>query len=273
MASKHPPRATSLAYDALLALAVAAGEHVDAFVVVGGLAPPTLASTAAVPHHGTTDLDLLVEVGLVYDDDVDLGWLELALDEARFRPTSGWRWEWSDAPVRVDLVCDRAGSSPGEVPLPGCREASAMNLPGPRAVWCDAVRRTLPVPPGLGGGAVTVRFAGLGGYLLAKASAARVRELDRDFYDFYFVALHNDAGGPAAAGNAMRHGTCAHALAELGDALRFTLRRAVAGDRPGAVAYAREMRATGDDTPYDVLVEDAATAAFGIARAVGIDLG
>lgn len=271
MGSEPRGGATKLVEEALLSLALGAGDHAGDLLVVGGLTPAVLAATAPVPHHGTTDLDLLLEVGLVYDqDDVDLGWLEEALHGAGFRPRVGWVWEWSMAPVKVDLVCDRVGSPRTEIALPGCRHASAMNLPGPRAARCDAVPRTIGA--GRDGRSVVVRFAGLGGYLLSKASAARVRGLPRDFYDFYFVALHNDAGGPVPAADAMRRDTCAGMLAELRDELRYTLRAAVTGERAGARAYAEEMRVVGDDTSYETLMQDAATASYDIARTLGIDL-
>jgi hypothetical protein len=41
------------------------------------------------------------------------------------------------------------------------------------------------------------KYAGLEGYLMAKACAVRHRGLDRDFYDLVFVLLYNRAGGPA----------------------------------------------------------------------------
>ncbi|MFY9487485.1 MAG: hypothetical protein WAP35_02150 [Solirubrobacterales bacterium] len=46
---------------------------------------------------------------------------------------------------------------------------------------------------------MAVRVAGLGGYLLAKASALHSRALAKDYYDFAYVLIHNRAGGPAAA--------------------------------------------------------------------------
>ena len=53
---------------------------------------------------------------------------------------------------------------------------------------------------------VTVRYAGLEGYLMAKAHAVRHRGLDRDCYDLAFVLIYNRAGGPGQAAELLRTG-------------------------------------------------------------------
>lgn len=276
MGSDRTPRssrATALAEDALAALARAAGPHAAELLVVGGLVPPMLTGHAPVGHLGTTDVDVLVEVGLVYDDEgIDYAWLEAALRTIGFSPLgAGWQWVSDRGPrVKIDLVCDRVGSANAPIPLPGCPTASGINLPGPRAARCDSVLRTLP---DRGGGEVTVRFAGLGGYLLSKASAAMHRGYDRDFYDFYYVTLHNDAGGPRAAAAAIASHPCADLIPAYTEALRSVLRSALTSVPPkGADAYAREMAQAGADDDADTLRADAGTAASLIARDLGIDL-
>lgn len=44
-----------------------------------------------------------------------------------------------------------------------------------------------------------MQIAGLAGFLLAKAAAARGRQKPKDWYDIAFVLLHNDEGGPEPA--------------------------------------------------------------------------
>lgn len=47
--------------------------------------------------------------------------------------------------------------------------------------------------------AAQVRFAALAGYLLAKVHALRNRRFEKDMYDFAYVLIHNDVGGPGPA--------------------------------------------------------------------------
>jgi hypothetical protein len=81
----------------------ALGPDAPRVVVLGGLAAPTLGVTATIPHEGTTDIDVAVEVAMDYDlQDHDFGWVEDALDQVgaapshdgsctRGRPRSGGR--------------------------------------------------------------------------------------------------------------------------------------------------------------------------------------
>ena len=274
MASDRTSVGAALAERALAKLATAAGEHADELLVLGGLTPPLLVRNAPVPHLGTTDIDILVEVALPYEEDdegTDYAWLERALHDSGFSPHgSGVTWVTNvGATVTIDLVCDRRGTPPGTtLTIRGCREAAGFNLRGPRAARCDAVRRALAVPGT--DETVEVSFAGLGGFLLAKASAAVARQEEKDWYDFFYVAIHNDAGGPRAAAEAMRSGACADFATEFADAVVAVVRWATDGERPAAVAYANGMVRVGDDTDAETLVEDAATAAFAIAKTLGI---
>jgi len=54
---------------ALARFALLAAGHTHEFVVIGGLNPDFLAPTAPAPHIGTTDVDLLFEIGFIYDRD------------------------------------------------------------------------------------------------------------------------------------------------------------------------------------------------------------
>jgi hypothetical protein len=75
----------------------------------------------------------------------------------RPRPTDGGGWHWqiviNTFLVKVDFLCDVPGDEHNHaVPLPGCSEASAWNVEGPRAALVDSVTHELVVPQELGGG-------------------------------------------------------------------------------------------------------------------------
>ncbi len=279
------PRGRQLAEEALVRLAARVStSRRDDLIIIGGLTPEFLTNDPPVQHQGTNDVDVLLSLGVIYDrDELDFAWLERALGEAGFTvdpvDTSGWRWliALGEGVVKLELICDASPEESGIlVPLPGCRTASAMNLHGPRAALHDTCIHALALPDDLGGGQLGLQFAGLAGYLLAKASAVVRRQEARDSYDFAFVLIHNTAGGPKAAADVILQNVDRQLLET-----RYLLdldavhQRFTDGDRPGAMTYAEEMRTAGDETDLDILVEDAAGAVAdfwseledGIARA------
>lgn len=138
MPSDHPR--SSLAADhartVLERLIGALGPNADRVVLLGGLAAPTLGVAARLPHEGTTDIDIAVEVAMDYDlDDEDFGWLETALAHVGATPTrdqGSWRWQ-ADG-VAIDLLCDRyPNEHHGEVDLPGAPRVTVRQLSGPAA--------------------------------------------------------------------------------------------------------------------------------------------
>lgn len=262
--------ARRLAEEALVRLAVSLGEHCSELIVIGGLAPDLLTESGPVPHQGTTDVDILLSVGFVYDrDELDFAWLETALEAAGFKVDEltrvGWRWTTliDGVPVKLELLCDVYGDyNSAPVVLPGCQRASAMNLQGPGAAMKDAQVRELLVPADLGGGRVAIKFAGLGGFLMAKASAAVRRQLPKDFYDFAYVLLYNRAGGPKAAADELLTGPACSLFPQYSPSIAEMVGLFTQGDRVGARHYADTMMATGDTADYEALVEDAVGAAL-----------
>lgn len=111
------------------------------------------------------------------------------------------------------------------------------------------------------GSAVQVRFAGLAGYVLSKAAAAANREMDKDYYDFVYVLLYNNAGGPRAAAEAIRTGPTAEMWTSYERVLRAAVRACCRPDSRGSAAFASEMRSSGSDDEEPVLREDAVGAA------------
>ncbi|SIS08625.1 hypothetical protein SAMN05880568_2640 [Microbacterium sp. RURRCA19A] len=188
--------------------ALLAGDNVGEFVVIGGLNPDFLAPSAPTPHQGTTDVDLLFALGFETDTSGgDFSWLDEALVQGGFSSSNRWRWDAivDDARVRLEFLCDVWDHTADSVALPGSRLAVASKLAGPAPALInpvrrsltvsDAVRRQLPAAPTT----VSLRFANLGGYLLAKAAAARSRMLPKDKYDLMYVVLYNELGGARAA--------------------------------------------------------------------------
>lgn len=118
-----------------------------------------------------------------------------------------------------------------------------------------------------------MRFAGLGGYLMAKAAAVASRGFPRDFYDLAFVLLFNRAGGPRQAAAELLSGPARTQLPFYERQLRAAIRLFTDDDRAGARHYADEMGATGHDADYDTLVEDAASAAAEFWSVLEADAG
>lgn len=191
------------AEDALVRFALLTGEHAHEFVVIGGLNPDFLAPEAPVPHQGTTDVDILLELAVIYErDDNDFGWLDEALTRGEFVDRKdGWRWY--SAGVLVDLLCDVGDSRGQAIALPGATLTAAQNLDGPAAALRDPIVRKLRVSAAVKAdfphapNSVDLRFASVGGYIAAKAAALLARGLEKDAYDLMFVVMYAP-GGPAA---------------------------------------------------------------------------
>lgn len=109
-------------------------------------------------------------------------------------------------------------------------------------------------------GKVSVRFAGLAGYLLSKIAAARTRGADKDYYDLAYVLLHNHAGGPAAAAQVINCGPLQPKLAGMRSTF-VELRERFRNDRAhGAKAYADEGLKVTPEAERALLAADAASA-------------
>ncbi len=247
------------AEEALVRFALLAGEHALDFVVIGGLNPDFLAPGAPVAHQGTTDVDILLELGLVYDrDDLDFGWLDNSLSLGGFvNVREGWRWRAEG--TRVDLLCDVADSRGQTIALPGAQSAAAQNLDGPAAALREPVTRAVPIPEGLRAPfpttarTIDLRFASLGGYIAAKSAALLARNLDRDAYDLLFVMMYAP-GGPEAVADAVR-GAHVDPLIIRSAAGRFTT------ESEWTQKAVTLLLAAGDDTDEQLLTTDVTVAA------------
>lgn len=260
------------AEDALIHFALLTGAHALDYVVIGGLNPDFLAPQAPVPHLGTTDVDLLFEVGLSYNrDELDFEWLDEALIKGGFTKraeAAGWRWEGvlGDAKVLLDFLCD-VPDNPGQpIHLPGATRATAQNLAGPAHALNNAVERDLEVPDSLttifpdAPRTVRLRFANLGGYLLAKAAALESRNKDKDAYDLMFVLLYND-GGPAGAARAVHEIETPPYIDSPLPLLTHVIQRYGDATEDLASRFADQMLIAGDTATSEQLQSDAAVGA------------
>ena len=179
------------------------------FVVLGGLVPDLLCAESAQHHAGTTDIDVQVNLEIKCEA-VNAVRLENALRNAEFEPDSEQVWRWRvvtdefRAEVKFELLADLE-DQPNEATLvfDDCDRLGAVNLRGTRFATQDVESRTLTAKVGDEQRSVEINVTGLAGFLLAKCAAAYSRRKPKDWYDIAFVLLHNDAGGPSEAAQAV----------------------------------------------------------------------
>lgn len=260
------------AEEALVRFALLAGAHATDFVVIGGLNPDLLAPDSPVPHQGTTDVDLLFELGFVYDrEELDFGWLDDVLHAGDFvesRRFAGWQWYGilGATRVRLDLLCDVADNPGQAIHMPGATNAAAQNLEGPAAALHQPVTRSLEVPAALRASSsavpeqVKLRFASLGGYIAAKSAALLTRGLDKDAYDLMFVIMYAP-GGPRSAAVAALDVQVPPGRRSVSETIGPAVQRFV--DRTGdwTTIVVGQLFAAGDDSDEDQLRADVSVAA------------
>lgn len=207
---------------ALVRFAHELGDEEALLVVLGGPVPEVLAADdGLIPEHlGTTDVDVLLITHV--EPEADLGGVERALERIGFAPRAtedGWRWLGvvDGAVVKLEFLCDLPDHREHEAIRPrGCTKLAAANLRGTGYVALDFVHEQLSgeIADGLCV-TVSVRFAGLEGYLLSKCVAVRTRGAAKDYYDLAYVLLHNRAGGPEPAAQRLLTGKLAVELPAL----------------------------------------------------------
>lgn len=218
--------------------------------LLGGLVPAMLTAEQeppAPPHLGTADVDVILSVHLA---EAKLGYetLEETLRRVGFEPderSQGWRWfaTVDRRRVRIDFLCDVDGTSAGHVIRPpGAQLLGALNVRGARYVaedWTDVEIEGRLIDRE-GTVKVSVRVAGLEGYLLAKARAVLDRASQKDYYDFVYVLLYNRLGGPRAAAEALKHGKFADVVRSNSRMWKEIAARFDRADRVGVAAFAEE---------------------------------
>jgi hypothetical protein len=259
--------ARALAEAGYAALLHAAGPMRDRLLLIGGLVPEHLVRSDE-PHQGTNDVDILLDIGLVYDrDDLDFGWLERALQRAGFTtstPNTGWRWvkEVDGFPIQVEFLVDVSDSIDQEIALPGATTLGAKNLRGPRPALRD-VRSTV-----VGGERATV--TGLGGYLAAKGASAYWRRADKDLYDFAWVVIADLRSGARQSATSVAHVIDPRVERDRADALLAVCELYAEAGAIGPQAFARLATAAGSTEDPGTLALDAVVA-IGAFRAALIE--
>lgn len=255
--------------------ALLAGTHAQDFVVIGGLNPDFLATDAPVPHQGTTDIDLLFALGFDDTSVQDFAWVDSALTAGGFTSTNKWRWDarLGESRVRLEFLCDVWDHTADAVPLPGSLLAVGCKLAGPAAALvepviraltvADTVREDFPNAPEV----VALRFANLGGYLIAKAAAAKSRTLAKDKYDFMYVTLYNEGGAQGAGRAAARQLVLAEESADP-DEIRWVAAKYTEASSSWGRSFAQTMIDTGDESTEEQLVADAVAGALALLDAL-----
>lgn len=239
------------------------------FVVLGGLIPELLCASSEYQHAGTTDIDVQVNLEIAFGS-VNAVRLEQALRNAEFEPDSEYAWRWrADGPdartvVKFELLADLDDQPAGaQVHFDGCEALGATNLRGTGYASRDIEVRQLMTHIGGVEYVVDVNVTGLAGFLIAKSAAARSRRTEKDWYDLAFVLLHNDAGGPTEAADAViaRFGDDLTSLRTTLDDLQGNFADPAA---QGPQAYAGQMLLDHADVDRTTLLADAvvAVAAF-----------
>lgn len=186
-------------------LLIELGEWAEHVVLIGGLTPRFLVPETPEgidPHVGTTDVDLVLTIGVPDHAGVPAEPLAERLKALGFQaeherddpsgPAFRWTRRVMGYRVKVEFMCPASnrkggGIEPEPVPNTGA-ELGALRLPGAELVSRDYLELPLPGASGqeAGSGAI-LRVAGLLPFLVLKAFALDERDKDKDAYDIVWL--------------------------------------------------------------------------------------
>jgi hypothetical protein len=232
------------------------------FVVLGGLVPDLLCTRSDFIHAGTTDVDVQVDLEISCGS-VNTLRLENALRNAEFVPDNERVWRWvaehgsERTVVKFELLADLPDTAAGNtIAFDSCKNLGAVNLRGTRFAAQDVVPRQMTAKIGGIRHTVSIKVAGLAGFLLAKAAAAYSRRKPKDWYDLAFVIIHNDAGGPVAAARAVK-ASFENVLASVDSALEDWAANFADPTAQGPQAYVAQMMLNHPELDPKTLAADA----------------
>jgi hypothetical protein len=256
--------ARRLAETALVRLIHAYGS-VPEFVLLGGLVPDLLCARSSSAHIGTTDIDVQVNLEIA-SGTVNAVRLESALHAAGFEPDAERAWRWHDrgAPglvVKAEFLAD-LDDIPNHttVTFDASARLGAVNLRGTGYAARDWNLQRVFAPDSGRDVSVELRVAGLAGYLLAKTHAAYRRRATKDWYDVAYVLIHNDAGGPRQAAEAVIERFGNDLVGETRSALDDLAANFTTPDAQGPQAYAETTLELEPDLDWQLLTNDAVAA-------------
>ncbi len=265
-------RATrKLAEAALVRLVLAYGGAPE-FVLLGGLVPDLLCSTARRAHIGTTDIDIQVDLEIAAGSE-NAPRIEKALKAARFSPDQFDIWTWLEASspqlvVKVEFLADLDhAASEHPIKFAGCEQLGALNLRGTGFASRSWELKSITAMVDGHEETVRVRVATVPGYLLAKVHAAHGRGYQKDWYDIVYVLLHNDLGGPADAARAVLNQFAGSLVGRTDTALRELEANFNTAYAQGARAYVSITRELHPEEDGDQLSNDAIAA---VAEFLGV---
>ena len=215
----YTPEHAELCERTLVTLLRGLGPYKDGVYVIGGLVPryliPRGPGADPPPHAGTTDVDLVLDLGVLTSVEAyrrleenlrTMGFERGRNDEGQAQHHS-WRKRIGDkVTIVVDLLCDAPGGTGVRITdLPGEKRLKALGIPGGHLAVEDHIVRELTAERLDEGGVTTetVRIAGVVPFVVLKTLAYEDRAEPKDAYDLIYVLMHY-GDGPAAVAAAFR---------------------------------------------------------------------
>jgi len=271
LASEPPrsPEARAKAEKALTELVKRLGQASERLVLIGGLVPQLLALPVrdAQAHIGTLDIDFGVFPGVDSYAEVESALLELGWAPHEH----GWRWRRGQGAenLTIEFLCDRDDvAKETAVQLPGCRRLFALNLRGAGFAaisWTDAsIGEGGNRPP-------TMPVASLEAYLLMKAYTITTRGRDKDHYDFVYVLIFNEVGGPKGAADRVLANKSLPSPREMTHIWQEVGRRFERPDQFGPIEYAKQAAQANPGLDEATLRNDACSAVSVFLKAISED--
>jgi hypothetical protein len=265
MSEQLRSRASRHLAETALGRIVTAYGTVPEFVLLGGLVPDLLCASALVPHEGTTDVDVQVDLEIA-NGSANAARLETALTAAGFVPDDKRAWRWQDhrAPgmiVKAEFLTD-LDDVPNQttVLFDACQHLGAVNLRGTGFAARDWEIRNIEITINNDKQVVALRVTGVAGYLLAKIHAAYGRRAPKDWYDIAYVLIHNDLGGPTEAATRVGERFAADLVGQTRTAIDDLTTNFADTTAQGSEAYAEIMLGVHPEQDWATLTNDAVTA-------------
>lgn len=235
------------------------GPWKESVFLVGGLTPRYLvaARPPEVPQHaGTSDLDVVVDIGILTDTEA-YSTLEENLQGMGFERATNedgrklsWRWQTrieTGAMMILEFLSEHPDLGGGKVKvLPTKGNVSALNIPHASMVidLHDTTELTAELLDGRGLATETVRYANIVSFTCLKAFAFDQRNEPKDAHDLVYCLEHHPDGLDAGI-DAFRKALAGPHAEAVGDALTKLKARFLHNDhelsfrRDGPVAVAR----------------------------------